>query len=113
MRQRAQSRREREKQLRGLYLKTGMAAAAAILLLIIIVPRVISATRPAKAEEQAAQSGTFAAAQEESGTEQPDADDLFDLLMHGHRAAWIQKRKPIRPHPRQTSLKLWQNRLKT
>jgi D-alanyl-D-alanine carboxypeptidase len=75
MRQRAQSRREREKQLRGLYLKTGMAAAAAILLLIIIVPRVISATRPAKAEEQAAQSGTFAAAQEESGTEQPDADD--------------------------------------
>ena len=75
MRQRAQSRREREKQLRGLYLKIGMAAAAAILLLIIIVPRVISATRPAKAEEQAAQSGTFAAAQEESGTEQPDADD--------------------------------------
>ena len=75
MRQRAQSRREREKQLRGLYLKTGMAAAAAILLLIIIVPRVISATRPAKAEEQAAQSGTFAAAQEESGTEQPAADD--------------------------------------
>jgi D-alanyl-D-alanine carboxypeptidase len=75
MRQRAQSRREREKQLRGLYLKTGMAAAAAILLLIIIVPRGISATRPAKAEEQAAQSGTFAAAQEESGTEQPDADD--------------------------------------
>ena len=75
MRQRAQSRREREKQLRGLYLKTGMAAAAAILLLIIIVPRVISATRPAKAEEQAAQSGTFAAAQEESRTEQPDADD--------------------------------------
>ena len=75
MRQRAHSRREREKQLRGLYLKTGMAAAAAILLLIIIVPRVISATRPAKAEEQAAQSGTFAAAQEESGTEQPDADD--------------------------------------
>ena len=75
MRQRAQSRREREKQLRGLYLKTGMAAAAAILLLIIIVPRVISATRPAKAEEQVAQSGTFAAAQEESGTEQPDADD--------------------------------------
>jgi len=73
--QRAQSRREREKQLRGLYLKTGMAAAAAILLLIIIVPRVISATRPAKAEEQAAQSGTFAAAQEESGTEQPAADD--------------------------------------
>ena len=75
MRQRAQSRREREKQLRGLYLKIGMAAAAAILLLIIIVPRGISATRPAKAEEQAAQSGTFAAAQEESGTEQPDADD--------------------------------------
>ena len=75
MRQRAQSRREREKQLRGLYLKIGMAAAAAILLLIIIVPRVISATRPAKAEEQAAQSGTFAAAQEESGTEQPAADD--------------------------------------
>ena len=75
MRQRAQSRREREKQLRGLYLKTGMAAAAAILLLIIIVPRGISATRPAKAEEQAAQSGTFAAAQEESGTEQPAADD--------------------------------------
>ena len=75
MRQRAQSRREREKQLRGLYLKIGMAAAAAILLLIIIVPRGISATRPAKAEEQAAQSGTFAAAQEESGTEQPAADD--------------------------------------
>ena len=75
MRQRAQSRREREKQLRGLYLKIGMAAAAAILLLIIIVPRVISATRPAKAEEQATQSGTFAAAQEESGTEQPAADD--------------------------------------
>ena len=75
MRQRAQSRREREKQLRGLYLKIGMAAAAAILLRIIIVPRGISATRPAKAEEQAAQSGTFAAAQEESGTEQPAADD--------------------------------------
>ena len=75
MRQRAQSRREREKQLRGLYLKIGMAAAAAILLLIIIVPRGISATRPAKAEEQAAQSGTFAAAQVESGTEQPAADD--------------------------------------
>ena len=75
MRQRAQSRREREKQLRGSYLKIGMVAAAAILLLIIIVPRGISATRPAKAEEQAAQSGTFAAAQEESGTEQPDADD--------------------------------------
>ena len=75
MRQRAQSRREREKQLRGSYLKIGMVAAAAILLLIIIVPRGISATRPAKAEEQAAQSGTFAAAQEESGTEQPAADD--------------------------------------
>ena len=75
MRQRAQSRREREKQLGGSYLKIGMVAAAAILLLIIIVPRVISATRPAKAEEQAAQSGTFAAAQEESGTEQPAADD--------------------------------------
>ena len=75
MRQRAQSRREKEKQLRGSYLKIGMVAAAAILLLIIIVPRGISATRPAKAEEQAAQSGTFAAAQEESGTEQPAADD--------------------------------------
>lgn len=70
LRQRAQSRKLREQQLRTLYLKIGAGAAVLILLLILIVPRIFSGSHSGKKEAEKREQGqAVAEAQESAGSD--------------------------------------------
>ena len=70
LRQRAESRKLREQQLRSLYLKIGAGAAVLLLLIILIVPRIFSGSHSGKKEAENREQGqAVAQAQDSTGSD--------------------------------------------